>query len=91
MEKQSEVKGIIDAQILAELIGQTIYNQGKAQIFNILEAVMLPDERLKATKRLVQNILSSITKDVADELRDILGDWQIEVIAGEKLSLEEEM
>jgi len=90
MDKQSEVKGIIDAQWIAECVGQTIYDSGKAQIFNVLEAVMPCDNQLAATKRVVQNILSSMVKSVSDDLRAILCDWQQEVIAGGELSPEEE-
>jgi len=90
VDKQSEVTGTLDAQWLAECVGQTIYNTGKAQIFNVLEAVMPKSEQLTATKRIVQNILTSITKDVADQLREILDDWKMIVAAGGEVSPEDE-
>jgi hypothetical protein len=90
VSEQGEVKGVFDTESLANLVGQTIYNQGKAKIFNILEAAMPQNNQLAATKRVSQNILSSIAKDVADQLREVLGDWQQEVTAGGEVSPEDE-
>ena len=59
-----------------------VYNQGKAKIFNVLEAIMssnMPGEKdkLYAAKRLVEDIISNIAKDVKTFIVDMLGEgWQ---------------
>jgi len=89
-EKQSEVNGVFDIECLCQCIGQTIYKKGKAQIFNVIEAVMPNNDQLYAIKRVIENVLTYITKDVADELRSFLDGWEIEVTGGGELSPEEE-
>jgi len=78
---EDKVKGIINAQVVCVDVADIIYNQGKAKIFNVLES-QLEGQRLHASKRIVEDIISQICRDTAGYLKDILGDWQMEVEAG---------
>ena len=83
MNKRSEELGeaVFAIESLTNCVGQNIYNYGKAQIFNVLETALEPGERLRAAKRLVENILNTITNDVATILTDTLGqDWEMPVL-----------
>lgn len=75
------VKGVIDSKVVCIDVADIIYNQGKAKIFNVLES-QLEGQRLLASKRITEDIITHICRDVAKYLGDILGDWQIEVDAG---------
>ena len=75
----SEIKGFYTAEQLALDVASIIYNQGKAQIFNILESQIENETRQFACKRLVQTILTNIGKDVKQLIANVLGDWQEEV------------
>ena len=79
-----KVKGIINAQVVCIDVADIMYNPGKAQIFNVLES-QLDEPRLRATKRITEDIITHICRDVSGYLKDILGDWEIEVEAGGKL------
>ena len=76
-----KVKGIINAQIVCVDVADIIYNQGKAKIFNVLES-QLEGQRLSASKRITEDIIAQICRDASGYLKDILGDWHIEVEAG---------
>lgn len=78
---EGTTKGIINAKIVCVDVADIIYNRGKARIFNVLES-QLDGPKLNATKRIAEDIISQICRDVAEYLSDILGDWQIEVEAG---------
>jgi len=82
------VKGIIDAEWLAVEVAGLIYNSGKANIFNILESIYEDeyDPRLRANKKLAENIISGIGKRASELIRDALGDWKVEVEVGGEVS-----
>lgn len=73
------VKGIIDAKTLAIDVGGIIYKQGKAKVFNVLESQIEDINKLQACKRIVEDILTHISRDVAEFLLDTLEGWQIEI------------
>ena len=78
---EENTKGIINSKIVCVDVADIIYNQGKAKIFNVLES-QLEGQRLIATKRIAEDIITHICRDVAKYLEDILGDWEMEVEAG---------
>lgn len=80
MEKET-LTGIIDAKMVAIEAGGTIYKQGKAKFFNVLESQIENPQRLKAAKRITEDILTNIARDVSTMIQDILGDWTTEVEA----------
>ena len=88
---EETVKGTIDAEWLAVEVAGLVYNSGKANIFNILESIYEDeyDPRLRANKKLAENIISGIGKRVSELIRDTLGDWQVEVEAGGEVSPED--
>ena len=81
MDKQENIKGTIDADWLGTEVAGLIYRQGKAQIFNVLETQFENpnDLKLRAAKRLVENILDNIGRDAKRLIVDTLGDWKEEV------------
>lgn len=79
MEKP--IKGIVNADVVCIDVADMVYNQGKAKIFNVLES-QLEGQKLYATKRIVEDILTTISRNTASYLKDILGDWETEVEAG---------
>ena len=85
------VKGFIDAELLAVEVTSSIYNKGKAHIFNVLESIYADagDPRLRANKKLVESILNGICNTVTDLIVDVLGDWNQEVEAGGEVSPED--
>ena len=85
------VKGFIDAEWLAVEVTSSIYNKGKAHIFNVLESIYADagDPRLRANKKLVESILNGICNTVTDLIVDVLGDWNQEVEAGGEVSPED--
>lgn len=92
MEKvktEKTVQGVIDAQTLAVMVTDGIYNQGKARLFTFLES-QFEGQRLNACKKIVDDILTDISRNTGNLIRDILGEWQIEVEAGGELTPEEE-
>lgn len=89
-EKQSEVKGVITADILANEVASIIYCQGKAKVCNLLEAQLSPDYRLNAAKRILEDMLTQITKDVAHYIINIVGDIEIPIVGGGTMTEEEE-
>ena len=78
---ENKVKGIIDAKIVCIDVADIIYNRGKAKIFNVLES-QLEGQKLGASKRIVEDIITQICRDAAEYLSDTLKDWQTEVEAG---------
>jgi hypothetical protein len=103
--KEETVKGIITADILAVDVAGMIYRRGKAKIYNLLESQLGDDHpsesivafgspydspKLKACKRITDDILEQISDLASRLIRDTLGDWTQEVEAGGRLSPEEE-
>lgn len=78
---EEKIKGIVDSKVVCVDVADIIYNQGKAKIFNVLES-QLEGPKLGATKRITEDIISQICRDVAEYLTDILGDWKTEVEGG---------
>jgi hypothetical protein len=76
-----KVKGIINAEVVCIDVADIIYNQGKAKVFNVLES-QLEGQKLVASKHIVEDILTQISRNAAGYLKDILDDWQVEVEAG---------
>jgi len=89
-EQDQEGKAIIDAKWLATEVASIIFNQGKARVFNVLESQLEPGPRLGAAKRLTEDVISNIARDSAHLIRDVLGDWQEEVIPGAEVDLTSE-
>lgn len=79
---EEKVKGIINAEVVCIDVADIIYNQGKAKIFNVLESQLEEGQKLWASKRIIEDIIAQISRNAAGYLKDILGDWQIEVEAG---------
>lgn len=77
-DKPNEI-GYLTTKTVAVDIGGMIYNQGKAKIFNVLESQIDEPRRLRACKRIVEDILTKIARDASQYLIDILGDWEAEV------------
>ena len=82
-----EIKVTLNAEWLAQNVADLVYRQGKARMFNVLESQLSPEvpeerHRLMACKRLVEDILSDITRDVAALIRHTLDDWATEATAG---------
>ena len=90
MSKET-VKGTIDAEWLAVEVTSSIYNKGKAHIFNVLESIYADagDPRLRANKKLVESILNGICNTVTDLVVDVLGEWKQEVEMGGEVSPED--
>ena len=84
---KQESKAIIDAEWLATEVASIIFNQGKAKVFNVLESQLEPGTRLGAAKRLTEDVISNIARDSAHFIKDVLGDWQDEVIPGPEVDL----
>lgn len=79
---EDKVKGIITAEIVCIDVADIIYNKGKAKLFTILES-QLEGQKLSATKRIAEDVISELCRDAAIYLKDILGnDWQMEVETG---------
>lgn len=81
-------EGILSAEDLALQVAGIVFNQGKAKIFNLLESqlgmqepysdAMYPKEsqRLRAVKRMAQDIIKGIAKEVQEFVVSTLGrDW----------------
>ena len=83
------IKATINAKWLATEVGQIIYRQGKAKVFNVLESQIDDRTKLGASKRIVEDILANITRDVGSFISEVLGDWEEEVEAGGEVSDEE--
>ena len=93
---------IVDAEWLGEQISHMVFNQCKAKIFNLLESqlgmqepyseIMEPKEsqRLKATKRLAQDIISGVAKDAKEFIIDMLADWEEKLIISDEAILTDE-
>ncbi len=88
-------EGYMTAEQFAVQAAGIVFNQGKAKIFNLLESQLgfdhhievrlgqdMPEShRLKATKRMAQDIISGVAKDVKQFIIDFLGpDWKQEVL-----------
>ena len=79
---EGTVKGIITTEIVCIDVADIIYNKGKAKLFNILES-QLEGQKLSATKRITEDVVSELCRDAASYLKDMLGDdWKMEVEAG---------
>jgi hypothetical protein len=98
---ENTVKGIIDAKIVAADAAGIVYKQMKAKIFDLLESQLSPgpypeahkvtDPKLAACKRIAESMITATARDVNNFILDMLGDWEIEVEAGGKLTPEEEV
>jgi len=66
---------------LSQYICDRIYNNGKAKLFNILEASMEEGQKLNAAKRLVENVLDTMNVDVQVSIKRTLenGDFEGQV------------
>lgn len=89
------IQGVITAESIGLDAGGIVYRQGKAKIFNVLESILAGDDpvrkhdalemskesrRLMAYKRIAEDILNNIARDVKQYVVDILGDdFQIDV------------
>jgi len=87
---KSEFESVVDAEWLATAVAQTIYSRAKGKIFTVLESQIDKGQKLEASKHITQDIIAGISKDVANFIKDVLGDWQQEVIAGGECSPEDE-
>lgn len=76
------IKADIDAEWVAIEVARIIYNQGKAKVFNVLESQVDNPIKLKASKRIVEDILTNISRDVGSFIESILDDWTHEVEFG---------
>ena len=83
----SEEKVIIDAEWLATEVAGIIYDQSKARIFNVLESQLDQGSKLNATKKITQDIITEVTRNAANLIRDVLRDWQDEVEPGPEVDL----
>ena len=93
---------IVDAEWLGEQVSHMVFNQCKAKIFNLLESqlgmeepysdAMYPKEsqRLRATKRMAQDIISGIAKDAKEFIVDMLADWEEKLIISDEAILTED-
>ncbi|BCV23281.1 hypothetical protein [Gelria sp. Kuro-4] len=79
MDKEITVKTNIDASWLGEQVGSLVRDQGKSQVFSVLEALLEPGPRLQGAKRVVGYIFDTLGRDAAGMVRDILQDWTSEV------------
>ena len=89
-----EIKATLDAEWLARNVADSVYRQAKARVFNVLESQLSPEvpgerDRLHACKRLVEDILSDITRDVAGLIRHTLGDWTTEATGGGEVNADD--
>ena len=89
-----EIKVTLNAEWLAQNVADLVYRQGKARVFNVLESQLSPEvpeerHRLMACRRLVEDILSDITRDVAALIRHTLEGWTTEVTAGGEVSADD--
>ncbi len=81
----SVIEGVITAEIIGAGASGIVYRNGKAKIFNVLESILSENNqedwpKLQAYKRIVDDILSNIAKDVNRYVVDMLGDdLEIEV------------
>ena len=79
-------EGFMTAEQFALQVAGIVYNQSKAKIFNLLESqlaesatVFIPEDspRLKAVKRIAQDVIKDVAKDVKEFIIDFLGeDWK---------------
>jgi hypothetical protein len=76
---EEKLRGIIDAKTLAVEVGGIVYKQGKAKIFNVLESQIDDPNKLKACKRITEDILTNISRDASEFIIDTLGDLEIDV------------
>ena len=79
---EEKINGIYDAECLALDVGQIIYRQSKAKIFNLLESAIENEYRLMAYKRMTEDILDGITKDACNFIKDMLHDWEMPIEGG---------
>ena len=89
-----EIKVTLNAEWLAQNVADLVYRQGKARVFNVLESQLSPEmpeerHRLMACRRLVEDILSDITRDVAALIRRALDDWTTEATAGGEVNADD--
>ena len=73
---KENVCDVITAEILAKEVAEMIYNQGKAKIFNILESQIEDGSRLRACKRITQDVIGQIAQNAIELTGSILGGWQ---------------
>jgi hypothetical protein len=76
--KEPALHNFYDVNMLAKDVADIIYRQGKAQVFNVLESQIEDHQRLNASKRMVENLLSNIGRDAKMLIKDVLGDWKVE-------------
>lgn len=83
------MKGIINVEWLATEISGLIYSKGKAKMFNVLESqmettvslgAMGDTPKMRAVKRITEDLLETISKQAAQLIRDTLGDWEEDVM-----------
>lgn len=82
------IYGYYDAGLLAVEVTGIVYNQGKARLFTFLES-QFEGQRLSACKKIVEEILSDIGRNAGNLVKDMLGDWKIEVEGDGEITKEE--
>ena len=86
---QETVQGIITAEELGLMAAQIIYRKSKAKFFNVLES-QVDKDKLEPCKKITEDIIDRVVKDVYNLITKTLGDWQMEVEAGGELTEESE-
>lgn len=75
-----KVRGIITAEDIGLEAGGIVYRHGKAKMLNVLVAALEPTPKLHANKRIVEDILANIARDVKEYIVSILGeDFHVDV------------
>lgn len=76
--KEDVIVETIDAEWLADVVGQGIYNTGKAKLFNILES-QFEGQKLEAMKHLVKDVIVELSKNARETIIDILEEWESKI------------
>lgn len=57
------------------LLAKLVYSQLKAKVFNVLESQIENDTRLSAAKRVTEDIITNVTKDMENYIKDNADSW----------------
>lgn len=88
LKAETIVGGYYDAGLLSVEVTGIVYNQGKGRLFTFLES-QFEGQRLSACKKIVEEILSDVSRNAGNLVRDMLGEWRIEVEACGEVTQEE--
>ena len=75
-------EGFMTAEQFALQVASIVYDKGKAKTFNVLESILPQADgagvrKLEAFKRITEDIVSNIAKDMKKFIIDVLGnDWR---------------